>query len=64
MESWKILAILFVSMLIFTPFVILFNPRIQERMRGRNNYDNNTNNANDENNDVNKEDNNEHLERY
>jgi len=52
MESWKILAILFVSMLIFTPFVILFNPKIQERMKNRNN-NNNYNQNNDNNKDNN-----------
>ena len=45
MESWKIIAILFISMLIFTPFVVLFNPKVQERMRNRNNNNNNNNNG-------------------
>ncbi len=45
MESWKIIAILFISMLIFMPFVILFNPKVQERMRNRNNNNNNNNNG-------------------
>ena len=36
MEVWKITAILLVSVIVFMPFVIVFNPVVRERLRDRN----------------------------
>lgn len=40
MTVLEILAILFVSMLVFSPFVLIFNPRIKNKLLSKNKNDN------------------------